>query len=86
MSGSEAEDLIRALARDLHPVHPIPRIRTVTAGVIALWLAVAALGLTVLGLRPDLAEATIGARGVAAVFAGLGLAGRDGGDRGVPGA
>jgi hypothetical protein len=78
VSGSEAEDLIRALARDLHPVHPIPRIRTVTAGVIALWFAVAALGLTVLGLRPDLAEATIGARGVAAVFAGLGLAGLGG--------
>jgi hypothetical protein len=78
VSGSEAEHLIRALARDLHPVHPIPRIRTVMAGVIALWFAVAALGLTVLGLRPDLAEATIGARGVAAVFAGLGLAGLGG--------
>ena len=35
-------------------------------------------GLTVLGLRPDLAEATIGVRGVAAVFAGLGLAGLGG--------
>jgi hypothetical protein len=78
VSGSRPEDLIRELARDLDPVRPIPRIRTVVAGVIALWLAVAALGLTVLGLRPDLAGATIGAPGVAAVFAGLGLAGLGG--------
>jgi hypothetical protein len=78
VSGGEPEDLIRELARDLSPVHPIPRIRTVMAGVIALWLAVAAIGVTVLGLRPDLAEATVGARGVAAVFAGLGLAGLGG--------
>ena len=76
MSGHQT--LIRELARDLEPVQPIPRIRTVTAGVIALWFAVAAIGLTVLGLRPDLAEAMIGVRGVAAVFAGLGLAGLGG--------
>jgi hypothetical protein len=75
VSGSQPEDLIRELARDLDPVQPIPRIRTVMAGVTALWFAVAGIGLTVLGLRPDLAEATIGVRGVAAVFAGLGLAG-----------
>jgi hypothetical protein len=78
VSGGHPEELIRELARDLDPVRPIPRIRTVMAGVIGLWLAVAAIGLTVLGLRPDLAEATIGARGVAAVFAGLGLAGLGG--------
>jgi hypothetical protein len=47
-------------------------------GVIALWLAVAAIGLTLLGLRPDLADAMIGVRGVAVVFAGLGLAGLGG--------
>ena len=73
MSGGAAEDLIRELARDLDPVDPIPRIRTVTAGVAALWLAAAAIGLAVLGLRPDLVEATLQVRGVAAVFAGLGL-------------
>jgi len=72
------QTLIRELARDLEPVQPIPRIRTVMAGVIALWFAVAAIGLTVLGLRPDLAEAMIGVRGVAAVVAGLGLAGLGG--------
>jgi len=76
VSGPEA--LIRELVRDLDPVRPIPRIRTVTAGVIALWFAAAAIGLAVLGLRPDLAEAMIGAPGVAAVFAGLGLAGLGG--------
>jgi hypothetical protein len=78
VSGGHPEELIRELVRDLGPVRRIPRIRTVMAGVIGLWLAVAAIGLTVLGLRPDLAEATIGARGVAAVFAGLGLAGLGG--------
>jgi hypothetical protein len=70
--------LIRELARDLDPVQSIPRIRTVTTGVIGLWFAAAAIGLTLLGLRPDLADAMIGARGVAAVFAGLGLAGLGG--------
>jgi hypothetical protein len=47
-------------------------------GVIALWFAVAAIGISLLGLRPDLAESTIGVRGVALVFAGLGLAGLGG--------
>ena len=78
MSGSPSEALIRELARDLDPVQPIPRIRTVMTGVIALWFAVAAIGVTVLGLRPDPADAMIGVRGVAAVFAGLGLAGLGG--------
>ena len=78
MSGSASEALIRELARDLDPVQPIPRIRTVMTGVIALWFAVAAVGFTVLGLRPDLADAMIGVRGVLAVFAGLGLAGLGG--------
>jgi hypothetical protein len=75
VSGAGAEDLIRELARDLDPVEPIPRIRTLTAGVAALWFAAATIGLAVLGLRPDLVEATLQVRGVAAVFAGLGLAG-----------
>ena len=78
MSGSHSEALIRELARDLDPVQPIPRIRTVMAGVIALWIAAAAIGFAVLGLRPDLGEAMIGMRGVAVVFAGLGLAGLGG--------
>jgi hypothetical protein len=78
VSGGRAEDLIRELARDLDPVDPIPRIRTVVAGVAALWFAVAGIGLTVLGLRPDLVEATLQVRGVAVVFAGLGLAGAGG--------
>ena len=78
MSSGPAEELIRELARDLDPVRPIPRIRTVTAGVVALWFAVAALGLAALGLRPDLSEAIIETRGVAVVFAGLGLVGLGG--------
>ena len=78
MSGGRAEDLIRELARDLDPVDPIPRIRTVVAGVAALWFAMAGIGLTVLGLRPDLVEATLQVRGVAVVFVGLGLAGAGG--------
>jgi hypothetical protein len=73
-----SEDLIRELARDLEPVQPIPRIRTVMAGVIVLWLAVTAVGLAVLGLRPDLIQAVVAARGVAAVLVGLGLAGLGG--------
>jgi hypothetical protein len=76
VNGSEA--LIRELARDLDPVQPIPRIRTVMSGVIALWLGVAAIGFTVLGLRPDLARAMLGAGGVAVIFAGLGMAGLGG--------
>lgn len=78
MTGIRPEDLIRELAGDLAPVQLIPRIRTVMAGVIALWFAVAAIGISLLGMRPDLAEATIGVRGVALVFAGLGLAGLGG--------
>jgi len=78
VSGGPSEALIRELARDLDPVQPIPRIRTVMAGVIALWFAAAAIGFAVLGLRPDLGEAMIGMRGVAVVFAGLGLAGLGG--------
>ena len=78
MSGGRAEDLIRELARDLDPVDPIARVRTVVAGVGALWFAEAGVGLTVLGLRPDLVEATLQVRGVAVVFAGLGLAGAGG--------
>jgi hypothetical protein len=75
MSGSRSEDLIRELARDLEPVQPIPRIRTVMAGVLALWFAVTAAGLAVLGLRPDLIEATFGGNGLVFVLIGLGLAG-----------
>jgi hypothetical protein len=78
VSSGHAEELIRELARDLDPVRPIPRIRTVTAGVVVLWLAVAAIGLGVLGMRPDLAHAMIGVPGVAIVFTGLGLAGLGG--------
>jgi hypothetical protein len=66
------------LVRDLDPVQTIPRIRTVMTGVLALWLFVAATGLTLLGLRPDPAQAMLGVRGVALVLAGLGLAGLGG--------
>jgi hypothetical protein len=75
VNGNRAEDLIRELARDLEPVEPIPRLRTVMAGVIALWFAATAVGLAVLGLRSDLVATTFGVHGVLGVLIGLGLAG-----------
>jgi hypothetical protein len=75
VSGSGSANLIRELARDLEPVRPIPRIRTVVAAVTAAWFAVTAVGLAVLGLRPDLVEATMSSGGVAAVLIGLLVAG-----------
>ena len=75
MNGNRPEDLIRELARDLEPVEPIPRLRTVMAGAIALWFAATAVGLAALGLRPDLVETTFGVHGVLGVLIGLGLAG-----------
>jgi len=66
-----AEDLIQELTRDLEPVRPIPPLRNVVAGVVGLWLVVACAGVWILGMRPDLAEATIADLGVTAVFVSL---------------
>ncbi len=71
----ESEELVRELARDLEPVQPLPPLRFVVAGLLGLWGLVAAVGVVVLGSRPDLAEAWLGRGGVAFVFGGLGLAG-----------
>ncbi|MCP3985038.1 MAG: DUF1109 domain-containing protein [bacterium] len=70
-----SEDLIRELARELEPVQPLPPLRFVVGGLLGLWALVAAVGVAVLGSRPDLAQAWLGRGGVAFVFGGLGLAG-----------
>ncbi len=75
MSSQRPEELIEELARDLEPVRPIPSLRLVVGAVLALWLVVAAAGLAILGLRPDLLEVTLHERGVTAVFLLLGAAG-----------
>ena len=38
MSVQSTEPLLRELARDLEPVQPIPRLRTVATGVLLIWL------------------------------------------------
>ena len=38
MSVQSTEPLLRELARDLQPVHPIPQLRSVAAGVLLIWL------------------------------------------------
>jgi len=72
------EELIQELAENLEPVRPIPPLRQVLVAILALWAAVACLGLLVLGTRPDLLDLVLAWRGAGAVFAGLGLAGLGG--------
>jgi hypothetical protein len=38
MSGRSTEPLLRELARDLKPVRPLPRLRSVAAGLLLIWL------------------------------------------------
>lgn len=70
--------LIESLASDLAPVRPLPPLRWVVAALALVWALVGAVGIGWLGARPDLAEAWMGGRGVAAVFAALALAGGSG--------
>ncbi len=78
MSSGSAEELIRDLAADLSPVKPIPRIRSVVAGLVGLWLAIAGLGFLVMGKTPDLMGNLLQPDGTAIVFGGLMLAGLGG--------
>ena len=78
MNEERSEELIRELAQDLEPVRPLPPLRFVVGGLLGLWGLVAAVGVVVLGARPDLTEAWLGRGGVAFVFGGLGLAGAAG--------
>jgi hypothetical protein len=75
VSPERTEELIRDLVRDLAPVQPIPRLRFAVAALLALWAAVGALALLVLGPRPDLVGAVMAWRGPGMIFLGLGLAG-----------
>jgi len=43
VSDRTTEQLVRDLARDVPPVRPIPRVRSVAAGVLAMWLLAWAL-------------------------------------------
>ena len=78
MSSGSAEELIRDLAADLEPVQPIPRIRSVVAGLVGLWLAVACVGFVVMGKMPDVMGNLLQPGGTSIVFGGLVLAGLGG--------
>ena len=70
-----SDDLIRELVSDLEPVKPIPSVRAAVAGVVGVWLAVAAIGVGIKGLRPDGLDALTASLGPGGIFAGLGLMG-----------
>lgn len=72
-----SEGLIRELARDLRPVRPLPPVRRVVAGLLGVWLAVAAVGIALLGWKADLG-ALLAQRAVLSVSLGLVVAGLGG--------
>ncbi len=78
MSDESATELILELARDLEPVRPLPRLRSVVAGLVGVWLAVAIVGISLKGLRSDLPEMLLAPLGPGGVFAGLAVAGLGG--------
>ena len=73
--GVRADELVRELVADLAPVKPIPPVRAAVAGVVGVWLAVAALGVGIKGLRPDWLEAFLAPLGPGGILAGLGMMG-----------
>jgi hypothetical protein len=75
--GLPSEALIRELARDLRPVRPIPPVHRVVAGLLGVWLAVAAVGVALLGWKADLG-ALLAQRAVLSVSLGLVAAGLGG--------
>ncbi|MDX1650385.1 MAG: NrsF family protein [Myxococcota bacterium] len=75
MSEGPTDELIRELARDLEPVRPIPPVRRVALGVLALWGLVATAGVALRGFRPDFGERLLMEMGAGGVFAGLATAG-----------
>ncbi len=78
MSEPRSLDLIRELARDLEPVRPIAPLRRALAGVVLVWLAAAATALAAAGVQPQLFAGLSAKPGVAAVLAGLAVAGLGG--------
>jgi hypothetical protein len=68
-------DLIHELAGDLTPVRPIASLRATTLAVLGAWLLVSAVGVAMMGLRPDLGERMLSAGGVSVIFASLAVAG-----------
>ena len=75
MSDQSANDLIHALADDLEPVRPIPRLRTLLAGLAATWVVVAGIAIAVKGLRDDWLELALTPFGTGGLFLGLGVLG-----------
>ncbi len=75
MSVDPARELVHALAQDLEPVRPIPRLRHVALGVLAVWGVAAALGIVWLGVRPELIQTSLLRGGSAVIFGALGVAG-----------
>ena len=75
MSDQSANDLIHALAEDLEPVRPIPRLRTLLAGLAVTWLVVVGLAIVVRGLRDDWLEMALTPFGTGGLFIGLGVLG-----------
>lgn len=79
MSAEERSDeLVQELVADLEPVRPIPALGTAVAGVVGIWLAVAVLGLSLKGLRPDGLGSFMVLLGPGGIFAGLGMMGAGG--------
>lgn len=78
MSPDDTRDLIGALADDLTPVRPIASLRAVGMAIVVAWLAVAGVGVAVLGLRPDWIDVFLMPSGIAVIFGSLGLAGLGG--------
>ncbi|UCE85918.1 MAG: DUF1109 family protein [Deltaproteobacteria bacterium] len=64
---------IRALAADLRPVRPIPRLGSVALGASLVWLAVGLAALAVRGLRPQLWAALTEHPALGAILVGLAL-------------
>ena len=66
---------LNELVRDLKPVHRIPSLRTIGAGVVAVWLASIAVEWAVGGIAPEFGPVALGGDpGFLVVLAGLGIA------------
>jgi hypothetical protein len=65
-----SENLVGDLVRELEPVRPIPKLRTVAGAALGIGVLVSGLVFAVRGLRPDL---MMGALQPVAILIGLGL-------------
>jgi hypothetical protein len=75
VSQRPTESLIRELARDLQAVRPIPRLRVVAAGLVAVWALAAAVHWLFGGPLPLVGKGSFwGDPAFLAVFVGLGFA------------